>query len=265
MPNHVTQVLKIEGPDAFARMGAYFTDFDQTDDLSKRREQWRAFDFGKVIPRPAIVDTIVENGSDRYIPFLMNLDGAYLLWEQLRASKWVQLKERPLLPWQGYLSMREGWMETQLRHTFGDEPIDNAYRMIKCFAETGCKGWYEWSVAHWGTKWGAYSSSTEPEGSGDFARIKFNTAWCPPRPVLERLAAMESALAFDYVAVNEHTECYFVGAGRDGKFVLSEQRECTRDDEEFIAAHIACYGGEPEWYDEDETQTEHDPDKEASE
>lgn len=255
MPNHVTQVLKVEGPDAFSRMSAYFTDFDVASEFKEgKREQWRGFDFGKIIARPAIVDKIVENGSDRYIPFLMNLDGAYLLWEQLRSSNWVQLKERPLLRWQGFESMREGWMETQLRHTFGDDPIDNAYRMIKCFAETGHKGWYDWSSANWGTKWNAYSSVTDPEGEADSCRIKFDTAWAPPLPVLKRLAELEPTLAFNYVAVNEHTECYYVGAGAGGQFLLSERRDCTREDDEFIAAHVACYGGEPEWHDGEEEE-----------
>lgn len=249
----MTQVLRVEGPDAYERMRAYFTDFDvESEFAGGKRQQWRGFDFGKVIPRPAIVDTVVENGSDRYIPFLMELDQAFLLWQHLRTENWGQLKERPLPPWQGYASTKDGWMETHLRHTFGDEPIDNAHRMIKCFAETGHKGWYSWSVANWGTKWNAYSSVTDPEGSGDSATVKFDTAWCPPLPVLEALAKREPELVFDYVAVNEHTECYYVGAGRDGAFVLGDKRQCTRDDEVFIAAHLACYGSEPEWYDEEE-------------
>lgn len=256
MPNHVTQVLKVEGPDAFSRMSAYFTDFDVASEFKEgKREQWRGFDFGKIIARPAIVDTIVENGSDRYIPFLMNLDGAYLLWEQLRSSNWVQLKERPLLRWQGFESMREGWMETQLRHTFGDDPIDNAYRMIKCFAETGHKGWYDWSSANWGTKWNAYSSVTDPEGEADSCRIKFDTAWSPPRPVLIELAKREPALTFDYVAFDEGWNFYATGTGHGGRFSLHVVRSpLARTDADVIAAHIACYGGEPEWHDDEEEE-----------
>lgn len=253
MPNHVTQVLKVEGPDAFSRMSAYFTDFDVASEFKEgKREQWRGFDFGKIIPRPAIVDTITENGSDRYIPFLMGLDCAFLAWENLRRMPWAEGKGLP--PWPGLFGMDDGWMERHLREAFGDEPIDNAYRMIKCFAETGHKGWYDWSNANWGTKWNAYSSVTDPEGEADSCRIKFDTAWAPPLPVLQRLAALEPTLGFNYVAVNEHTECYYVGAGAGGQFLLSERRKCTREDEEFIAAHLACYGGEPEWYDDEEDE-----------
>lgn len=53
MPNHVKQVLEISGPDAAERMDAYFTDFDVVDTLTQKREQWRGFDFGKIIARPA--------------------------------------------------------------------------------------------------------------------------------------------------------------------------------------------------------------------
>jgi len=247
VPNHITQVLTAEGADALERMRAYFTDFDQEDDLTKKREQWRGFDFGKIIERPPIVDTIIENGSDRYIPFLMNLDGAYVLWEQLRTAHWPQLKERPLERWQGFTSMRDGWMEGQLRHTFGDEPIDNAYRMIKCFAETGAKGWYDWSRIHWGTKWNAYSGDTDPTGTPNYARIKFQTAWDCPMPVLEKLATLEPALCFGYVAFDEGWNFYARGGGL-GEFKLVRTRgPFTAADSDMIAAHVECYGEEPEF------------------
>lgn len=225
MPNHVSQILKVEGPNAFERMSAYFTDFDvKSEFVEGKRERWRGFDFGKIIHRPAIVDQVVENGADRYIPFLMNLDGAYLLWGQLRANQWPQLQARPLPPWQGFTSMRDGWMEKHLRHTFGDEPIDNALLMIRCFAETGAKGWYEWSVRNWGTKWGPYCSDTDPQGEGDACRIKFRTAWNCAEPVLQKLAELNPDLTFHLAAFNEHTEWYVTGRGLNGRFDLTEHR-----------------------------------------
>lgn len=247
MSNHVTQVLKAEGPNALNRMRAYFTDFDVIDDLSKKREQWRGFDFGKIIERPAIVDTIRENGSDRYIPFLMELDCAYQEWERLRTSNWVQLKERPLPAWPGRMNMDDGWMERHLRHTFGDEDIDNAYRVIKCFAQTGHKGWYDWARANWGTKWNAYSSATDPEGVEDAVRIKFNTAWSVPLPVLRALAEREPSLHFSYVAFDEGWNFYARGQGSDARFIVEHYRSpLLKSDDDVIAAHVECYGREPE-------------------
>lgn len=255
MPNHVTQILRAEGPNAYERMRAYFTDFDVASEFKGgKREQWRGFDFGKIIERPAIIDTITENGSDRYIPMLMDLDSAYLAWEQLRSAKWAESKKLP--PWPGKLGMPDGWMEQHLREAFGDEPIDNAYRMIKCFAETGHKGWYDWSRHNWGTKWNAYSSCTDPEGSGDKAKIKFDTAWDCPAPILTRLAEMEPDLSFSYVAFDEGWNFYARGEGR-GSFTLTKVRSPAKTDEDVIAAHFDCYGCPPDADEEevsDETQ-----------
>lgn len=253
MPNHVTQVLTFEGAGAFERLRAYFTDFDVTNPDTGRREQWRGFDFGKAIHRPPIVDQVVENGSDRYIPFLMALDGAYLLWEQLRTDYGGRFAALPR--WPGYAAMRDGWMEKHLREVVGDAPIDNAYRMIRCFAETGAKGWYDWGVKNWGTKWNAYSSDTDPGGRPDCARVKFDTAWCSPEPVLRAIAKREPDLELRYVAFCEGWNFYARGNGADGAFDL-RTCEALRSDPDAIAAYVECYGKEPgpEEADDDELE-----------
>lgn len=49
--------------------------------------------------------------------------------------------------------------------------------------------WYDWNVANWGTKWNAYKVSwidgLEPDAY-EFL-VKFETAWSPPRPVLQAI------------------------------------------------------------------------------
>lgn len=50
------------------------------------------------------------------------------------------------------------------------------------------RGWYGWSLAHWGTKWNGYSTDIEPL-AGDLCRLKFDTAWSHPAPIMEALAA----------------------------------------------------------------------------
>jgi hypothetical protein len=47
--------------------------------------------------------------------------------------------------------------------------------------------WYSWNVDAWGTKWNAYSPEVEPT-EGDLCRVKFQTAWSHPFPVVEALA-----------------------------------------------------------------------------
>lgn len=45
--------------------------------------------------------------------------------------------------------------------------------------------WFHWRVDNWGTKWNAYE---QEETIGN--KMIFNTAWCPPTPVIDKLATM---------------------------------------------------------------------------
>jgi len=53
----------------------------------------------------------------------------------------------------------------------------------------GCDNWYDWCCNHWGTKWNACHSAIENEYEG-FIEIRFDTAWCPPGPIVEALREM---------------------------------------------------------------------------
>jgi hypothetical protein len=48
----------------------------------------------------------------------------------------------------------------------------------------GSNNWYDWSIAHWGTKWNAYSS----DFNGNENTIFFDTAWSAPIPIFQKLA-----------------------------------------------------------------------------
>lgn len=49
------------------------------------------------------------------------------------------------------------------------------------------RGWYGWSLAHWGTKWNGYSTRITPI-EGDLCRLEFQTAWSHPEPVIHALS-----------------------------------------------------------------------------
>ena len=55
-------------------------------------------------------------------------------------------------------------------------------------------GGYEWCLANWGTKWGAYDSNIIERTEG-FAVIEFSSAWSPPSPVVAKLAEKFPMLA----------------------------------------------------------------------
>lgn len=47
----------------------------------------------------------------------------------------------------------------------------------------------DWNRNHWGTKWNAYESSVEAL-PGDLCRVRFETAWAHPFPVIEKLSLL---------------------------------------------------------------------------
>jgi hypothetical protein len=69
------------------------------------------------------------------------------------------------------------------------EEICNSY-----MKKYGAVDWYNWSCAHWGTKWNAYSQFKDEileTNSGNVqTAIIFDTAWSTPYPVIEKLHEM---------------------------------------------------------------------------
>lgn len=52
------------------------------------------------------------------------------------------------------------------------------------------ENWYDWSIQNWGTKWNAYSAiAGKPYDERNEALFHFETAWAPPLPVIDALAA----------------------------------------------------------------------------
>ncbi len=52
-------------------------------------------------------------------------------------------------------------------------------------------------VSAWGTKWNAYGVTIDHQPDGGRGRIRFSTAWAPPRPVIATLAERFPNLGFD--------------------------------------------------------------------
>jgi hypothetical protein len=69
-------------------------------------------------------------------------------------------------------------------------------------------GGYEWCVANWGTKWGAYDTYMANRSDGE-AQIEFNSAWSPPSPVVEKLAELFPTLEIELAY--EEPGCDFSG------------------------------------------------------
>lgn len=71
-------------------------------------------------------------------------------------------------------------------------------------AQIGYMNWYDWSVAHWGTKWKACRAEIADEClNGSYVVITFATAWAPPLPVFYVMVEKFPALSFTFSWRNE--------------------------------------------------------------
>ena len=67
---------------------------------------------------------------------------------------------------------------------------------LKMRAETGFDSWYSWSNENWGTDRNALNTEIL-EVEKDFLELIFQTAWSPPLPIMEKVAAMWPDLSFE--------------------------------------------------------------------
>lgn len=59
----------------------------------------------------------------------------------------------------------------------------------------GTNNWYDWNIAHWGTKWGAASSNLFKEGK-TYLKYEFDTAWSPPMKILTTISRQFPTMKF---------------------------------------------------------------------
>ena len=60
--------------------------------------------------------------------------------------------------------------------------------------------WYEWNCDNWGTKWNSCETWYDFYNSlgYEILEINFNTAWAPPKPVIEKLIRDNPHLKFKF-------------------------------------------------------------------
>jgi len=77
--------------------------------------------------------------------------------------------------------------------------------------EHGENNWYDWSVAHWGTKWDTDAQNVFYDG--ETLTLCFDTAWAPPIELYEYLVEQGFSVLADYY---EPGMC-FAGIYEDGE------------------------------------------------
>ena len=217
MPNHITTVAIVSGPaetvEAFR--AAHIRERDDKKGV--------LLDFSTIIPKPGCVDE-TSSGSEETLG-LAALFGEKLYVDFRQQFPWLE-KDGCHLEGARYSHARQvrAWLEKKR-----PKALEEGRKAARCAAETGFPDWYEWSIANWGTKWGAYGYEERSRKPGEFV-FKFETAWSPPRPILAKLAEMWPELRIETKSIDEGGGAW-VGSGG--------QVESTEETREL---HLAVYG-----------------------
>lgn len=246
MPNHVTTRCVINGP---AEQVAAFRAATIITKLEERGEFWPAdrvpelvtrFEFDAIIPKPAALadaeeSTTAEEGvaliaarGSRGAPF----DDLGLYQVQID-----RIRTAAGLPRDAHIA------DVAVAYLAAKPEVERAGKArMRALLETGYASWYPWSIANWGTKWGAYSFELESE---EPLSIKFDTAWSFPTPIFKALVVQYPDLTFDCVTFDEGWN--FAGEGQFGRDVTTpfSTRKATAE------LYERVYGHAPE-RDEDE-------------
>jgi hypothetical protein len=192
MPNHVTTICTVTGPteavDAFVAAHIRPRDDGKGDH----------FDFKTVIPMPECVEG-TESGSEA--------DAGFYALTGLHKVEFAFSSQTPMHSAAQHLGFPMGAMTTHEDYARwlaekNPDAIEKGKRQLRCFRETGCLSWYDWSVENWGTKWGSYDYVERSREPGRFV-FKFETAWSVPRPIFDKLIGLHPELTFALSSIDE--------------------------------------------------------------
>lgn len=189
MPNHYTNVLRITAyKHEKAPAGLVAEILDAIKGLDT------AIDFERIVPMPPelrITSGSVTNNAQA----LYDARAA----ETIMGYPWACEKALTTLT-----ALRAYLREQYLQHPEeGFATLDDyAARVRSNIEKHGAVCWYEWAVQHWGTKWNAYTVTGGMTGDNE-AVLHFETAWAPPLPVIDALAARYPQAYFSLIGVDE--------------------------------------------------------------
>jgi hypothetical protein len=233
MPNHVTTRCFVTGSQA---------DVDQFRNRAFRLQGISTlFDFNAFIPMPSILTetqsgSVAEQGAalvcllrGRAPPTGRSLFGPRLT--RMQRTTIAHTRKTLDMPKASIIEVAKAWLEKHPKYR------DQGEKRLQAIEETGFADWYDWSTAHWGTKWNAYLLHIHSERPLEFS---FNTAWEFPLPVF-------AAIVEAFPRLSIRCSCYDEGDSFAGDGYLNprpgqpEFALCEATDE----LYELVYGGEP--------------------
>lgn len=201
MPNHVTTVCTVTGPDEDLRVF-----------VERHLVEKGEFSFTTVIPRPAILDD-TESGSDADIGMAALVGD--VVWTDFKRFGYIPPEVLAGAPYGHARAVRKWLAETR------PVTLKKGRKCLQAVAETGYPNWYEWSIGNWGVKWDAYDNEFRSY-EADRCVFKFETAWSFPEPVFRKLAEMYPKLVFSVLSFDEGSNF-----ACDGEFNGADNYRCS--------------------------------------
>ena len=234
MPNHVKNIVKMEG---ITKLPLFKTEYDEYE-----KRDVVCFDFNKIIPMPESLNMVSGSLETLAIEAVNR-----------------RLSQRRYRFQQGYSKRQMTDEEYRIRleshEKTEEELLELGLQYISNKVKYGATTWYDWCCDNWGTKWNAYSNEQEDEDT-----ISFETAWSNPEPVMLKLSEMYPEATIEHwwadedMGSNDGHRIYQGGQIIDGDY-------CDSCSNEAYEVYIKCWGeSECLYQDEDGNWQHHDCD-----
>ncbi len=215
MPNHVKNIVKMEG---ITKLPLFKTEYDEYE-----KRDVVCFDFNKIIPMPESLN--VESGSMETVA----IEAVNRKLSQRRYD-FQQAYSRPQMSDEDYQQRLKNYGKTE------EELLELGLQYIANKVRYGATSWYDWCCDNWGTKWNAYSNEQEDEDT-----IIFETAWSNPEPVMLKLSEMYPEATIEHWWADEDmgsNDGYRVYRG--GEIVEGDYHDSCSN--EAYETYIKCWG-----------------------
>jgi hypothetical protein len=164
MPNHITNILRIEASEELtAQIKSEIRSVDEDGET-------RHIDFNKILPMPESLNITSGSTTSNGIAILQYRAGDDTAIRGIMGYAWGKEFDTP---------------EDLIEHMIvkGSANLEEAQKALDNERLYGCRDWYGWSTSNWGTKWNAYSTNDT-----DVDEVSFETAWSNPYPVIVALS-----------------------------------------------------------------------------
>lgn len=206
MPNHVTNIIKIEGNPA--RINTLFAA------IKNDEYGLGSIDFNKLTPMPEDLD--IEEGprTTRGLKAYNDFIEIYTFNSKKENFDLLNIPEKSE---QAFLRVHSDIDQTEWK--LGRQAFENQQKY-------GTPTWYKWRTRNWGTKWNAYGYEGGVQFDGK--TLQFLTAWAPPTPIVAKLATMYPDLDFVHQWADEDIgyncgEVEYHNGSPDGEFYPTGQ------------------------------------------